>query len=129
MCQCESTARLRSRSSHCGGSRSLTTRRPSMSTHHRARASGFRVRAVLLNQDSSCERLFGVVVENRHGALNDDRTVVEIGRHEVHGDAVDLDAVIRAPAAREDQERRQKRGWMLRMALGKASISGGPTFA
>ena len=37
--------------------------------------------------------VFGIAVEHRHGALDDDRAGVELRGHEMHGDAAHLHAV------------------------------------
>ena len=49
-----------------------------------------RIGAMLLYEDPRRQRLRRVVLEHRHGALQDDRTRVELRRHEMHGDAADL---------------------------------------
>ena len=40
---------------------------------------------MLLLQDARRQRMLVVGVKNRHSLLQDDRSVVEIGVHEVHG--------------------------------------------
>ena len=56
------------------------------------------------------ERVDRVVLEHRHRRLQDDRTVVELACHEVHGRAGDADAVLeRLPLRVEAGKRRQQR--------------------
>ena len=53
---------------------------------------------MLHRQDPRRQRLGCVVVVNRNGPLDDDRTGVEFRRHEVHGRAADLRAVLKCLA-------------------------------
>lgn len=52
------------------------------------------VDAMLFMQDSRGECLLGVVLQDRHGSLNDDWTVIEIGRDEMHRAAMDAHAIL-----------------------------------
>ena len=65
---------------------------------------------MLLDEDPRRQRLDRVIVEHRHGGLQDDRTVVELGCHQMHGRARDAHAVFeRLPLRVESGKRRQQR--------------------
>jgi hypothetical protein len=72
---------------------------------------GLWVCLVLLDEDAGGEGFFGVALQHRHGALNDDRAGVELGGHEVHGDATHLHTVReRLPLRVQSGERGKQRG-------------------
>ena len=64
------------------------TSRPAQ--NHRTTA---RQQPVLDREHARGERRLVVVVAHRHRRLRDDRPAVDVGRHEVHGAAVDAHAV------------------------------------
>src|SRR5689334_6038850 len=55
---------------------------------------GLGVGAVFLREYPTGERLLRVPLPNGHGALEDDRTPVDLGRDEVHRATGDLDTVV-----------------------------------
>ena len=66
---------------------------------------------MLFDQDPRGECLNRVIVEQRHGGLQDDRTVVQLGGHEMHGGARDSHAMVeRLPLRVESGECRQEGG-------------------
>ena len=65
---------------------------------------------MLLDEDPRAQRVGRISVEHRHRPLNDDRSAIELRRHQVHGHAADLDAVLERLALRVDaRKRRQQR--------------------
>ena len=110
-CRCGSTARRKSRSSHCSGSRrpdhATAVDPPSAIEHERNRLRDRRDaprRGSAPPASPRCRR------QDRHSALNDDRTCVEVRRDEVHGHAARLDAVIERLLLRvKTGKRRQQR--------------------
>ena len=70
-----------------------------------------------MRADSVCDR---VVIEHRHGRLQDDRTAVELCRHEVHGRTAHPDAMLERLALRvETGERGKQRGVDVQNAIGE----------
>ena len=56
------------------------------------------------------KRVDGVVVQHRHGRLQDDRTTIELGRDQMHGGAADPHTVLERLALRiEARKCRQQR--------------------
>src|SRR5580765_7363871 len=71
-----------------------------------------RVDAVLLLQHARSERPFGVLSTYRHGGLDDDRTVSDLRRDEMHRAAVKLHAFLERAAVRVESGKRGKQGRM-----------------
>jgi hypothetical protein len=83
---------------------------------------------MLLDEHSGGQRLDGVVVENRYGRLQHDRTSVQLWGGQVHGRAGDPHAVIKRLLLRvQAGKRRQERRVDVQNAIGNASSSGAPT--
>lgn len=57
-------------------------------------ANGLGIDAVFFVQNPRCQCLLGVVAQHRHGGLDDDGAMIEIGRDEMHRAAVDFHAVM-----------------------------------
>ena len=63
---------------------------------------------MLFGQDPRRQRIHRVVFEDRHGGLQDDRSAIELGRHEVHGRTRDAHPVReRLPLRAQPWEGRQ----------------------
>jgi hypothetical protein len=65
---------------------------------------------MLLRQDARRKRRLVVFVEYRYGSLDDDRSVIQIGCHEVYGAAMNPDplgqrAAVRVQAGKGRQQR------------------------
>ena len=66
---------------------------------------------MLFDEDARRQRLGGVTRLDRDRRLHDDRAGIELGRHEMDGDAGDVDAVFeRLPLRVDARKRRQQRG-------------------
>jgi hypothetical protein len=75
---------------------------------------------MFLNQDARRQRVDGVVVMNGHWRLQHDGTAIELARHEVHGRAADVNAVLeRLLLGVETREGRQKRRVDVHDPIGK----------
>ena len=75
---------------------------------------------MLLDEDTSRQGLDAVVIENRNGGLQHNRTIVEAGRHEMYRGAGHPDAVIECLTLRlEAGERRQQRRMNVEDAIRK----------
>src|SRR5271165_2487500 len=80
----------------------------------------FAIRNVLPPEDAPSQRVIVVGVEHRHGLRQDDRSVVEVGNHEVHGTARHLHAVVERLLLRvKSRKRRQQRRVDVQDAIGK----------
>ena len=85
-------------------------------------ADCFAVDAALLFQNARGERFHCVVIEHRHGRLNNDGTSVKILIHEVNRASRDLDTVLESLVLRHRalEKPAAAMGWIFRMRFGKA---------
>jgi len=75
---------------------------------------------VLFRENSRGERVGRISLENGYGALQDDRTAIELGRHKMHRDAGDLHAVLECLSlCIHAGERREKGRMNVQDAIGK----------
>ena len=89
--------------------------RPAAAEHESDRLG---IEAMLLGENPRRQRLDRVVVEQRDGCLQDDRTVIQFGRHQMHRRARDSDAVFeRLPLRLEAGKRRQQGGMDIQDAV------------
>ena len=95
----------------CGRRSSAMNRRPLQPPRSERRArSPAGYRAVLLDEDPRGQRLFGVVVPDRDGHLQNDRPGIELGVDQVHRGAAHLRAVAQRLSLRvQSGKRRQQR--------------------
>ena len=63
-------------------------------------AHGLRVDLVFLNQNAGGQRRFIVAIEHRHGSLDDDRAMIQLGRDEMHRATVDPHTFFKRPLMR-----------------------------
>ena len=65
---------------------------------------------VLFRENACRQRVGRIGLEDGYDALQDDRTAIELGRHKMHRDTGDLDAVLECLSLRiHAGKRRQKR--------------------
>ncbi len=84
-------------------------------------ADRFAVDAVLFFQNSGRERFYCIVIEHRHGGLNNDRPGIKILIHEVDRTAGNLDTVLERLVLRiESLECRQQRWMNVQYAIRKS---------
>jgi hypothetical protein len=75
---------------------------------------------MFLDEDPSRQGFNAVALENGNGGLQDDRAIVEPGRHEMDGGAGHADTVLECLTLRlEARERRQQRRMNVEDAIGK----------
>ena len=100
-----------------------TTDQPPSST----RPIALGIDPVLLDKDPRGERIHGVVIENRHGRLQHNRSPIEVCGHQMHGRASHPDTVFeRLALCVQAWERRQQRRVNIENALGKRIEQGRP---